>query len=374
MAVDAAEHTLLDLSEPARALQDTLRAGLPAAASTKNPIDVIGDATPDRYTHALNTVLQSKEIAGVIVLLTPQIMTDAQAIAHIVGKATTTARTKPVLASFMGGEQVQQARDILETYGIPQYDTPERAVSTMHQLIIRAQHARHTAPYTPPRFGKRLLPSSQGHCQIRTIEAEQILAHYDLPVVRSTLIATPQDCKRIKRFPIAAKVASRDIVHKAAAHAIQLNITTAAQTKQAYNHIKHAVHKVNRSAEWEGILTQPMIHPPHGSQEIIIGMKRDASFCPLIMVGLGGSFVEVFHDVAFGIAPLTVQQAKQLLQQLQAAPLLTNSAQATIARIVATISRMVTDYPEIKELDINPLIIDPAGTSPQIIDVRIMTT
>lgn len=377
MATDAVDGTKLRIPELPKVVQKTVARGLPDSASTKNPIDVIGDAPAERYEHALHAVLSSKSVDSAIVILTPQVMTEEDKTAFATAAAARESG-KPVLASFMGGVDVNSGRIILEVHGIPNYATPERAVNALNQMVIHAQ--RNITPFsavdhTARTRGKKILPHPEGHGQIRTMEAEELLAQYRLPVVRSQLITSAKECVKITHFPVVMKIASRDIIHKAAAGAVELNIENVSQAKKAYARIISAVGTYNRAAEIDGVLVQEQLHPSHHSQEMIIGMKRDSSFGPVMMCGLGGSMVEVFHDVTFALAPLTAAHALKMIEQIHSAPLLARLDKKAIARTIASISRMAMDYPQMTSLDINPLIVHPvsAKRGADIVDVRIMT-
>lgn len=366
MAVDAVAGSSINLKKMSRGEESRLASGLPASASTKNPIDIIGDAPPERYEHALKVTLKSRDTAGAIVILTPQVMTDEDATAHLVIDAARKSK-KTVVASFMGGLDVNSGRDILEKGGIPNFDTPERAVRAVSAMIDYAQHRDKARGLTTPRQ-TRELPDTQGHMQIRTTEAEKILAQYDLPVTRSRFVTIKKDLSAIKSYPVVLKAASRTVVHKAASGAVKLNIQNVTQARKAYSALQSSLSKKH---EFEGVLVQKQLDLTD-AREVIIGMKRDPSFGPLMLFGLGGSLVEIYHDVSFGLAPLNMQDAKRMIQSIKAAPLLTDYNTQDLARTLVSVSKLAQDYPEITELDINPMVLLPNGKN-TIIDVRMMT-
>lgn len=369
MATDATTDTQIELPQLSAALQKKLRKQLPDSASTKNPIDVIGDASSDRYEHALNTILASKEIDGAVVILTPQIMTDEDSTALVVARAAA-EYNKPILASFMGGLDVNSGRMILNVHSIPNYETPERAVRAMDQMIQHAQRTPQTVKKTRAVKAKKL-PTSTGHPQIRTLEAEALAATYKLPILESKLVRTLQECKKLKSFPLVMKIASRDIIHKAANGAVELNINSIEEARQAFTRITQSVRKHEPNAEIEGVLVQPQLQHRGRTQEIIIGMKRDVSFGPLILFGLGGALVELFHDVSFGFAPLTQTQALQMIERIKTASLLKGLDTQSIAAAIVATGKMALDYPEITTLDMNPMIVHATGAD--IVDIRMMT-
>ncbi len=371
MAVDAVPQTDIQLPTLSAKVQKKLSRGLPPAANMKNPVDVIGDAPPERYEHALKSILSSSEVDGAVVILTPQVMTDEDTTARIVAWAQKEYK-KPIVTSFMGGVDVNSGRVILDVHGIPNYETPERAVKAMNQLVKQQQKEVIFTP-APTRKSTRKQPSSGKHVQIKTVQAEKILETYKLPVLRSKLITTPKDCEKIKEFPVVMKVASRDVVHKAASGAVVLNIEDAKQAKRAFNRIKKSVKKHVPGGEFDGVLVQPQLEFGTHTSEVIIGMKRDPSFGPMVMFGLGGSLVEYFHDVSFCIAPLTLAEAEAMIQRIQTAPLLKHNDIRAAARTLVAVGKIAYDYPSITELDINPMILQQKGKGGSIVDVRMMT-
>jgi len=368
MAVDEAERVGVKLPQISQSLQKRLRTGLPASANVKNPIDVIGDATADRYQHALTTVLSSTEVDGVVVVLTPQVMTDSPAIAQVIIRAQKKFR-KPVVASFMGGVSVRESRIILHDSHIPNYETPERAIAAMGQLI--AQKQRSVQPLRLSRLRAKTLPNTDGHIQIRTQEAEQLAANAGLPVLRSVLIKTPQECESIQVFPVVMKIASRDVVHKAATGAVMLNIRSVAEARRAFATLTKSVHKALPNAEIEGVLVQAQL-PKTDSCEVIIGMKRDASFGPVVLFGYGGGLVEFFHDVAFAIAPVTVQEARAMIASIHTAPLLDGFDTEAIAKAIVQVSTLSLQYPHVTSLDMNPMMVFQKGKGATIVDIRML--
>jgi acetyltransferase len=375
MAVDAAEPTAVQLPQLSARVQQRLRAKLPASANVKNPIDVIGDARSDRYAHALDVVLSSNEVDGAVVVVTPQVMTDTEGIARVIVAAQAKSR-KPVLASIMGGVSVAASRLFLEVNSIPNFETPERAVRSMGKMI---EYARQTIkPWVAPRVSTKKLPKAQGHIQIRTREVETLLHHAGLPVLQSVLLKTAKDCAKIQAFPVVMKIASRDVVHKAATGAVLLNITSVEEARKAFVTLTRNVRKAMPKAEIEGVLVQAQLDISD-AREVIIGMKRDASFGPVVLFGVGGGLVEVFHDIACGIAPLTLADAEALVDSIRTRKLLDGYDVGAIARALVQVSSVSLQYPEIASLDMNPMLVfrkPIAGRGPQkhatIVDVRML--
>lgn len=373
MAVDAVDTSAIELVHPSDALQKKLMSALPAAASPHNPIDILGDATHERYEHALTTVLQSKEIDAVVVILTPQVMTDEDEIARIVAELQKKYK-KPVLTSFMGGADAHSAWLILDVRGIPNYATPERAVKTIATMAKHAQ--RIVTPLTtsvPEKKIKQLIDSSHD-IQIRTIEAEALLESYGVPIYTSELLESIEECEHITDFPVVMKIASRDVVHKAASGAVEIGIESVTEARAAWKRIEKSVRSVIGTAgEIEGMLVQPQLSFDNGATEVIIGMKRDASFGPLLVFGMGGSLVEVFRDVSFGIAPINLDEAKQMISNIKAVSLVQDCDINAMAKTIVAVSHIAQEYPQITEIDINPLITYTEKKGVVALDVRMMT-
>lgn len=365
MAVDAAEGSNLSLQTVDTKSQKKLRTVLPAAASTKNPVDIIGDANAERYHKGLEIILQSPAVDSVLVILTPQIMTEeietARSIIQLQKKYN-----KPIVTSFMGGREVAAARTLLQKNGIPNYETPERAIRVLSSMALYGKRRRETLFSSTEKMGKKKLPDAENHPQIRTREAEDILQHYGIPVVQSQHIATISECEKIKNFPIVMKVASRDIIHKAASGAIVINITTISQAKKAFVQIQKSL---SQDQEFEGVLIQPFIQKKPAC-ELFIGMKRDPSFGPVIVCGIGGSSVEIYKDVQYSITPLSFSEAKKAIKGLRGFSLLQSYDQDFFARMIVRVATIAADYPEITELDINPLVL--YSKEGVVLDTRIM--
>lgn len=373
MAVDAVDTSAIELVHPSASLQKKLMSALPEAASPHNPIDILGDATHERYEHALTTVLQSKEIDAVVVILTPQVMTDEDEIARIVAELQQKYK-KPVLTSFMGGADAHSAWLILDVRGIPNYTTPERAVKTIATMVQHAQRIVSPIHTAIPEKKIQQLSDVSHDIQIRTTEAEDILESYGVPVFKSQLLSSIEECDQLTDFPVVMKIASRDVVHKAATGAVEIGIESAEDAKVAWKRIEQSVKKViGTDAEIEGMLIQPQLSFDNGATEVIIGMKRDASFGPLIVFGMGGSLVEVFKDVSFGIAPISLNEAKEMIAQIKAISLIQDCDINAIAKTIVALSQIALEYPEIAEIDINPLIAYTEKKGVIALDVRMMT-
>lgn len=366
MATDAISDTHLILAKFTEETVSYLRRHLPKAASIKNPVDIIGDALAERYQLALETVLKDKGVDSVIVILTPQSMTQEDETAYIISKLATKSR-KPILTVFMGGEDVNSGRRILQKFHVPNFDYCERAVRSLDKMYF-AKKIKTDIVLAKYLGRNKKLKFSTHKYQIRTTEAEKILQEYNLPVLKSTLIANKAQFRKINYWPIALKIASRDIIHKKAVGAVMVDNHTPFQGEKSFDLIVKNVKKSNPQAEIEGVLAQPMAKGK--GMEVVVGMKRDVNFGPTIMFGLGGSFVEVFKDVSFRLAPLNKKDALKQMSEVKSFKVLEEYDTDLLAEIIVKISHLSMDYPQIKELDLNPIIIQKKGGC--IIDVRML--
>lgn len=364
LATDEAERKHLNLASLSLSITETLKGKLPGTASVANPIDVIGDAGADRYEAAILACREDPNIDGLCVILTPQVMTPCAEIAQTIVKAMKTAPLMPVVCAFMGGESVREATNILRTAGIPVFATPERAIRALAALrrtevskpsvIRKTQHSK---------FEIRNYPSGLLDEQ----STQELFSQYGLPTPKQALAKSGEEAVRIAEeigYPLIAKISSPDILHKTDVGGVRANIQNAADVAIAFRDITAAAREHMPEAQIQGVLIQQFL--PVGN-EFIVGCVRDASFGPLIMVGLGGIYTELFRDTSFRIAPIDEKEAYKMLADLQSWKLLLGmrgkpqSDIDALAHLIATVSQMVMDYPQIKELDLNPVLVSDKG-------------
>lgn len=396
LAVDRTEREKLILPSLTEKVERALRVALPAAASTKNPIDVIGDAGADRYAAALEACSDDPSIDGVIVLLTPQVMTPVTEIARAAIDVARRNPLMPIVASFMGGTSAQEGRAMLHAHGIPSFDTPERAVRALAALKQRwpqpgTAAARDKKDSSTPEF---ILSSVEGWVQheersksAHTIlhgkhgllpedAASKLLNLYAIPLPQHLLARnTGEACAFAQRigYPVIAKVSSPQILHKTDVGGIKGNIETDEDLQRAFEEIMENVAKHAPEATVRGILIQKFL--PVGS-ELIIGGLRDASFGPLVMAGLGGIYTELFRDTAFRLAPLKEEEAYEMLQELKAWKLLLGmrgrppANMDVLVHTILSVSQMLLECPQIRELDFNPVLL--SGNDVTIADAKVI--
>jgi len=373
LATDGLERAGLHLAQLEAGTVQTLRDGLPVAANVYNPIDVLGDAGADRYALALKAALEDPNIHGVIVILTPQVMTEITETAELVSDLAS-QYDKPIIGCFMGEAKIRAGADILNRNRVPNFISPDRAVSALRAMWHYRQYL--SQPQTEPdEFDvnreevQRILNEvrADGRLTLGETEARGVIAAYGIPLPKSTLAHTSEEAIEIAEdigFPVALKIASPDILHKSDVGGIKLDLHDADDVRDAFDLIMYRCLKHMPDAEIWGTLVQEMVNP---GKEVIVGMSHDPQFGPLILFGLGGIYVEVLKDVAFRLAPITEREADAMINEIRAAPLLRGvrgekrSDVKAITEIIQRVSQLVMEFPEIVELDINPLVVHNQG-------------
>jgi len=385
LTTDAAVKEGLRLASFSEATTDVLRKSLPKTANTKNPVDVIGDARADRYHIAVSETLKDPQVDGVFVILTPQSMTDIEAIAREVCSVAGQS-SKPLYASFMGEADVAPGVDILQRNRVPHYILPESmpmAFSTAYRFKNRtlAGPAADGIPESPNAAKARAVLDTairSGRRVLLEDEAAPVLELYGLPVLKGGTAGSAEQAAELARrmgFPVVMKVLSEDIVHKFDVKGVVLNIATPDAAAEAYRSILAETARFRPDAKIKGVLVRKMI--PAG-EEVILGIKRDPSFGPVVMFGLGGIFVELFRDVQFRIAPVDMETADAMVRGIQASGILTGARgktprdTAAVCACLTALSRLAADCPQIAELDINPVIVMEAGQGCFVADAKIM--
>jgi acetate---CoA ligase (ADP-forming) len=385
LTTDAAIARGLELGRFSEATTEVFKKSLPVTANIKNPVDVIGDARADRYRVALSGALADPNIDGALVILTPQSMTDIQAIAEEV--AVTAGRyEKPVYASFMGELDVAAGIQILQRRSIPHYVLPESMCTAYGGALFFKQQfeSKDEQPFSVDRRivdeVRSVLATAKrrGGGFLKEEEAVGVLRSFGLPVLASEVAATRAEAiQRAEHvgFPVVMKVSSDEITHKIDVKGVVLGIRNAKEAGEAFDQIFADVKKARPDASLRGVLVQKMADP---GVEVILGIKRDPSFGGVVMFGLGGTFVEIFKDVSFRIAPFGERMAVELIEGIKAHPILAGArgkARRDIASVrdcVLRLSALAEACPDIQELDINPLIVGEEGKGSAVADVRIL--
>ena len=385
LATDALERAGLTVARFELETIHALEQYLPDAASAANPVDVLGDAPADRYRFALETVAADPNVDGLLVLLTPQAVTEIEATAEVVGTLAQRIH-KPVLACFMGEARIEAGIQILADYGVPNYPFPERAAQAFRAMAeyrrIRARPPLEFVEFDVDRTVTRAVidqARAEGRVTIGDAEARKILQAYGLRIPRSELAETPERAVEIAMkigFPVVLKIASPDILHKTDVGGVKVGLYNAEDVRDAFELITYRAQRYLPEARLWGCLVQEMV--PAGGLEVLVGMNRDPQFGPLITFGLGGIYVETLKDVTFRIAPLSTQEAEAMLSEIRAHALLDGvrgrppADKGAIVDVLLRISQLVQDFPEIVELDINPLVVYPEGEGAVAIDMRLV--
>jgi acetyl coenzyme A synthetase (ADP forming)-like protein len=384
MATDACERANLQLSMLESATLHRLRAALPPAASVLNPIDLLGDALADRYAVALEAVLDDPNVGGVLVILTPQVMTQPLETAQVVAELAQ-QHAKPVFASLMGRGAVSEGVRWLNRYGVPNYPIPERAVGAMAAMMRYRRWCerpdvaleRVAVDHVAVRV---VLDESReaGRTTLVDFEARAILDALGIPLAPAELAETGEDAVRIARamgFPVAVKIASSDILHKTEVGGVILDVGTPDEVRAAFDTIYLRVARRIPGAELQGCIVQAMIPE---ERQVIVGMNRDPQFGPLMMFGLGGAFVEALRDVSFRLAPLGRRDVREMMSEIRGYGLLRGvggRGEADLVAIEETIlklAQLALDVPNIVELEIDPLMAFEAGRGVVAVDVRLV--
>ena len=361
---------------------------LPAFWSHGNPIDVLGDAKAGAYSEALKIVLDDEGVDAVIVILTPQAMSDPEGAAHAVMSVAKDAK-KPILTSWIGGEVVAPGVAIFRQEGVPTYETPERAVDSFIQMVryekLRQFHQTMGPAKTIETGVDRAAMQKmfkehidEGVTILPEDKSKELLAAYGIPVTMPRVAKTADEAVTLAAacgYPVVMKIHSHQITHKTDVGGVKLNITDEAGVRKAFNEIVTSAKAAKPEATIIGCTVQPMIKFPV-AYELIVGQIRDATFGPVVMVGMGGTLAEVFKDRALMLPPLNAAMVKQELEGLKYWKVLKGyrgKPGADIDKLVDVIIRfgqMVSDYPEIKELDINPVLATPDGV--MALDARVV--
>jgi acetyltransferase len=385
MGTDAVETSGLKLASLTEETQTYLSQQLPAAANVHNPIDVLGDALADRYGMAVDIALKDPNVDGVLVILTPQVMTQvvesAQAVCDAVEKNKGCG--KPVLGCWMGQAITKAGADLMNAHRIPNYQFPERAAATFKAMSsYRKWRERPPVEITQIAVDKPRVKAvfdkarAEGRLGLGDFEARDVMEAYGLRLPKSFLAKSPEEAVTAAAemgYPVVLKVASPDILHKSDIGAVKVGLSDATQVRDAFDIIMYRAEKYMPSADIWGCTVQEMVAK---GKEVIIGMSKDPQFGPLLLFGMGGIYVEVLKDVTFRVAPISRLEATEMIGEIRSFPLLRGVRGEKPSDIAAAedallrISQLVTDFPEIVELDVNPLVIHERGAVA--VDMRII--
>ncbi|MDI6715927.1 MAG: acetate--CoA ligase family protein [Actinomycetota bacterium] len=384
MATDAAEKFGITLASFDKETIDQLKAILPPAAGFYNPVDVLGDAKADRYKMAMDIILNDENVDSLVVILTPQAVTEIEETAWEITRMSKAFPNKLIYACFMGRSDVAAGVRILTENQVPNYYYPERAMATLSAVISYINYRKQPPKTYKTFYAKKMLVKETfddarkiGRLNLPDIQAFEVADAYGIKVAKSVLARNIDEAKEVAGYigyPLVLKIASPDILHKSDVGGIVVGIEDEDQLEDAYNRIIDNVRRFLPQARIWGISIQEMVR---GARETIIGVNRDPQFGPVILFGLGGIYVEVLKDVSFRIAPISEQDAYDMITEINAYPLLRGvrgQPGADIDAIVDTIlrvSQLVMDFPDIVEMDINPFMALNKGQGGIAADIRI---
>jgi acetyltransferase len=367
---------LADLSDDTMAKLDEL---LPAHWSHANPIDVLGDASPERYAKALEIAAKDPNADGLLVVLTPQAMTDPTRTAEAM-KPFAKIPNKPVLASWMGGPEVAAGETILNRAEVPTFAYPDTAARVFTYMWRYSSNlkALYETPMLPAGIeahreqarqrAEAILQQARraGRTLLTEIESKALLAAYDIPTVETHLATSPDQAVAVAGtlgYPVVLKLHSETLTHKTDVGGVQLNLTGEAAVRGAWDAIQTTVAERAGDGHFLGVTVQPMI--ALGGQELILGSSLDPQFGPVLLFGSGGQLVEVYRDRALGLPPLNTTLARRMMEQTRVLTVLKGVRGRppvdldALEQLLVRFSQMVAEQRWIQEIDINPLLASP---------------
>lgn len=378
MATDAIIARGGNMAALSQKTMDKLNAVLPHYWSHGNPIDILGDAKADRYKATLEACLNDENVDGILIIYTAQAVGEPVEVAKSIAELckSRSYQTKAILTSFMGYGAVEEANKVFSQNNIPTYSTPEQAVKTymyMYQYksnlgLLYQTPEELPVDIAPPKRPLMVIMrnvANEGREILNEAEAKAFLEYYTFPVVKTKIAQTQDQAASIAQqigYPIALKILSPQIVHKTDAGGVILDINNETELHEAYNNIILHAKNYNPNAEIQGVTVQKMIK--QRGYEVIIGAKTDPLFGPIILFGMGGVGVELFKDFSLGLPPLNQTLVTRIMEETKVYKLLKgyrNVPPANIKlleEIMVLFSQMLVDFPQLKEVDINPLFIN----------------
>lgn len=387
MAADAVAEHGLELSSLNEKTIDRLNEILPAYWSHGNPIDILGDATAERYAQVTNCCFETESVDGMLVIVNSQAMTDPTAVAETLSKDLK-GKPYPVFTAMMGGMDVEEGRAILNKTGIPTYDTPERAVRSFAVLCDYARNLE-LLQEIPSKFlgdvevregqARELINKALAgkNAFLEEAESKRLLAFYGIPVNRTEVAESMDEALRLAAdmgYPLVMKILSPDIVHKTEARGIRTDLESEQDVRDAYGEVMDSARTYDPDAEIRGVTLQPMVQK--AELELLIGAKRDDLFGPVILFGMGGVFAEVIGDRNIGLVPLNRTLARRVIEKTKAYKILKGyrnmpaADMSLIEGLLICLSNLLVDFPEIAELDMNPVLVKDG--KPIAVDARVL--
>lgn len=375
VAADLVELSLsLSLAKLSDGTKRALAEVLPPIAALGNPVDILGDALAPRYESALKILCAEKAVQGIVLILTPQMMTDAPGTAQIIAAY---GKKKFVVPILMGRAAVADGIQALHENGLVNFDFPDDAIGALDALAFAAFEKKQIEekPAITPKPSAKLSALKSAATLMDFAAARALLKKYDIEIAgefAGTKDKLDTIVKKLGDGPFAMKVIAREISHKTDVGGVQLNIADAAGARAAWDEIAKTVRQKAPHAKIQGMLVQPMAN----GHEIIIGMKRDPVFGPVITFGLGGIFVEAMKDVSLRVAPVSDADARAMMDEIKGASLLHGTRgqkpvdTRALAKLVVALSRLALSHPDVQAIDLNPVMADERGAV--VVDARVV--
>ena len=364
-------------------IRSKIDAVIPPWGSSRNPVDIVGDADFNRFENVLNEVLQHENVGSVISMCTPSATLDYDKLAEVIVKMSKKYK-KTMLASLMGLDEGITNREILAAGDVPYYTYAEgsiRALKAMLRFVewVKAPDGNVTKFEVDKDKAKSIFDKvkAEGRTNLLEDEGREILDAYGFPLPQSIVATTEDEAVNAANkigYPIVMKISSPQIVHKSDAGGVKVNLTNDDETRNGFRTIMENAKKYDSNAEIKGVLIVEMVK---GGKEMIIGSKLEPGMGPVVMLGMGGIYVEILKDVTFRLAPLTDQEANDMISSIKTKKLLDGvrgeepSDINKLSECIQRLSQLVSDFKEIKELDMNPVLVMEKGNGCKILDVRI---
>lgn len=366
----------LELAQFSAKTTEKLKKSLPSTANIHNPVDIIGDALADRYTSAFDATLADKNVDILFAILTPQIMTEKEDTARALTQYSSKYPEKTCVASFIGGKNIEYAAEKLAENNIPNFVFPKTAVQALEYMVFLREWREKNKKHVPKiKHNKKSVKVrshivneiKNGKTALSQKLVTDLLEAYDIKVPEIMLTKSENKAVQFAKeigYPVVLKISSDDVLHKTDSGGVRLDIENEEDLRKAYQEILKNIKKNCPKAKIDGILVQKMYHL---GREVLIGMTRDPIFGPLIAFGLGGIYVEVMKDVSFRVAPLSMNDALEMIHETKAIRLLKGvrgeapSDIKVLAETLVKISQLSLDIPEITEIDLNPMLVFEKG-------------
>jgi acetyltransferase len=361
---------------------------LPPYWSKGNPIDILGDANEELYEKAISAALKDPGVSGAVIIYTPQGAAEPAKLAETIVKQAETS-SKPILTVMMGSREVAKARQIFYDHNVPTYEFPEDAIKTYLYMYQYQRHLEelYEAPEdlplndSPPRNHLKILMQKaikEGKSLLGEEDSKELLTTYGIPVTIPLFVRSPEEAAITAEsigFPVVMKISSPDISHKSDLGGVILSLRSAVEVKNAFDQMTTSIRKHKPEARIEGVTIQKMV--TDYDYELIVGSKKDPILGPVILFGRGGTETEFFKDISIGLPPLNQKLAQRAMERTHIYSLLSQGFRAkppanlrVLEEILIKVSNIITDFPEIKELDINPLAV--SGGSAVALDARVV--